>query len=141
MIYDFGFGNETGYYDVTRVYNGVPCNRVEGSDRVPWGEAEEEEAMRDPASVCYTGTYPADAFVGRAMEVSICFLLSVCSFVCLFGRLFVCLFVCLFFFVSLFVCAHLFVWFGCLFFCMIWCINSIFVCFVFLFFPCIRPFL
>lgn len=70
LFYDFGFGNETGYYDVTRVRGGVPCNGLEGSERAPWGEAEEEEAMRDPAGVCYTGTYPTDAFVGRAMEVS-----------------------------------------------------------------------
>ncbi|CAN0190725.1 unnamed protein product, partial [Laminaria digitata] len=66
-FYDFGYGNETGYYDVTKMNDGVPCSGIEDAEGMSWQEVEETE--RDPAGVCYTGTYATDAFVGRAREV------------------------------------------------------------------------
>lgn len=64
-FYDFGYGNETGYYDVTRMNNGVPCSGLEGPGAVLAGQDS-----RDPASICYTGAYATDVFVGRARQVS-----------------------------------------------------------------------
>ncbi|CAN0435730.1 unnamed protein product, partial [Laminaria digitata] len=69
-FYDFGYGNGTGYYDVTKMKNGLPCSAFEGSEGVAWEEAEaERDTPRDPADVCYIGTYATDAFVGHAREV------------------------------------------------------------------------
>ena len=65
-FYDFGFGNKTGYYDVTKINDGVPCSGPEESGGLPWQDVEDG---RDPADVCYTGTYATDAFVGRARTV------------------------------------------------------------------------
>ncbi|CAB1108130.1 unnamed protein product [Ectocarpus sp. CCAP 1310/34] len=65
-FFDFGYGNATGYYDVT-LHNrdkivGGAC--TDGGPR--WGDVMENE---DPADVCFTGTYSTDAFVGRAKQI------------------------------------------------------------------------
>ncbi|CAM9581509.1 unnamed protein product [Ectocarpus sp. 13 AM-2016] len=65
-FFDFGYGNATGYHDVT-LHNhdknvGGPC--TDGGPR--WGDVMENE---DPADVCFTGTYSTDAFVGRAKQI------------------------------------------------------------------------
>ncbi|CAM9643557.1 unnamed protein product, partial [Hapterophycus canaliculatus] len=64
-FFDFGFGNATGYYDVTHSQegraeaSGAPCK--DGGPK--WNDAD------GPADTCYTGTYSTDAFVGRARQV------------------------------------------------------------------------
>lgn len=63
MFYDFGFGNETAYYDITKNNGGVPC-----SDRRT-GRGREELFSQEPAEGCFTGLYSTDAFVGRARQV------------------------------------------------------------------------
>ncbi|CAM9233994.1 unnamed protein product, partial [Ectocarpus sp. 6 AP-2014] len=65
-FFDFGYGNATGYHDVTLQNHdqnvGGPC--TDGGPR--WGDVMENE---DPADVCFTGTYSTDAFVGRAKQI------------------------------------------------------------------------
>eukprot|EP00904_Undaria_pinnatifida_P009087 jgi/Undpi1/5308/HiC_scaffold_2.g00589.m1 len=65
-FYDFGYGNSTGYYDVTKMNDGVPCSGLEESGGAPWKDGEHSG---DPAGACYTGVYATDAFVGRAIQV------------------------------------------------------------------------
>ena len=67
-FYDFGYGNETGYYDVTKMDNGVPCRGDAGSKEFSWQEVE-DKTDGDPAGVCYTGVYAPDAFMRRARKV------------------------------------------------------------------------
>ncbi|CAN0096188.1 unnamed protein product, partial [Ectocarpus fasciculatus] len=65
-FFDFGYGNATGYYDVTLANhdNNVGGACTDGGPR--WGDVAENE---NPADVCFTGTYSTDAFVGRAKQV------------------------------------------------------------------------
>ena len=124
-FYDFGFGNETGYYDVTKTKDGVPCSELESSERAAWKEVE--GTMRDPADVCYIGTYATDAFIGRAQNVGLC----VCIYLCDFRACVVFAFSLLFVFYHgridyqvmcfVFVCAYFFL-----------CLPQAFVSFVFL---------
>lgn len=68
-FFDFGYGNATGYYDVSTSTPGVPCF-YGPQHRATWDEEGEGEG--DPAEACYTGTYSTDAFVGRARQVLCC---------------------------------------------------------------------
>ena len=68
-FYDFGYGNKTDYYDVTKIDNGLPCSAFEKSGTKPW---EDEQGACDPAEACYTDIYATDSFIGRASQVSLC---------------------------------------------------------------------
>ena len=125
-FYDFGFGNETGYYDVTKTKDGVPCNELEGSERAAWKEVE--GTIRDPTDVCYIGTYATDAFIGRAQKVHLLCVWSFCAcsscLFCFCLRIF-----CVFF-------VHLFVYFFfsfcvCVFFSCVLCVYVLLVCILF----------
>lgn len=68
-FYDFGYGNKTDYYDVTKMENGLPCSAFEKSGTKPW---EDGQGACDPAEACYTDIYATDSFIGRASQVSFC---------------------------------------------------------------------
>ncbi|CAM9358777.1 unnamed protein product [Ascophyllum nodosum] len=69
-FYDFGFGNKTDYYDVSRITDeGHPCPSLQmlGGDRER-GHDYAGVFLQHPTDVCYTGGYPTDAFLGRAHQ-------------------------------------------------------------------------
>lgn len=58
-FYDFGYGNETGYYDVTSE-DGIACEGLLQSGL--------DEATC-PTDACYLGIYSTDVFLNRARQV------------------------------------------------------------------------
>ena len=70
--------------------DGVPCSGLEESG-APWKDGEHSG---DPAGACYTGVYATDAFVGRAIQVIIRYLVVLCCavFCCVVFLLMLCVF-------------------------------------------------
>lgn len=66
-FFDFGYGNATGYYDVTHNKEG----RSEAGGALCKDGGPRWDDASGPADVCYTGTYSTDAFVGRARQVNL----------------------------------------------------------------------
>lgn len=64
LFYDFGFGNETDYYDLSKTAEGVECE----GEMMPSGDGG-GVPLDDLTEACFTGTYSADAFLGRARQV------------------------------------------------------------------------
>lgn len=62
-FYDFGFGNETAYYDITKTKEGIPCSGP-GTDG-----GQEELFSKECADTCFVGVYCTDAYLGRARQV------------------------------------------------------------------------
>lgn len=68
LFFDFGFGNATDYYDISKKSTGstgVSCPGQAALD----GNRISDHVNLNPTDVCYTGMYSTDAFLGRARQV------------------------------------------------------------------------
>lgn len=66
-FYDFGYGNETGYYDITSTGDGRACETHSGLDEAT-----------SPTDACYVEVYSTDVFLNRARQVLHCTWLLYC---------------------------------------------------------------